>query len=75
MLPNITNTDPVTQQEIEASMTINCIEIDPFHQEVIAGIQLATSFPPSLMNEALDIIEMIFSKYFDDINRPQRIKP
>jgi hypothetical protein len=64
MLPNITYTDPVTQQEIEASMTINGIDIDPYDQDVIVRNQLATSFPPSLMNEASNRIETIFSKYF-----------
>jgi hypothetical protein len=60
MLPNIMCTDQATQQEIEASMIINEIEIDPYDQDVIARIQLAASFPLSLMNETLDIIESIF---------------
>jgi hypothetical protein len=75
MLPNIMCTDQATQQEIEASMIINEIEIDPYDQDVIARIQSAASFPLSLMNETLDIIESIFCKDFDESDRPQRNIP
>jgi hypothetical protein len=71
VLPNYTFFDPITQQEVRVPMTINGIEIDITDQGVIRKFQFVSSFPASLVHESLDLIEITFSEYFNDSDRPR----
>ena len=65
-LPSNTIFDPVSQDYKEVSVTINGIEIDTTDDAVIRKFQLITSFPPSVMHDAMEVIETVFNKHFDD---------
>ena len=62
-LPNIVYVDPVTGVEYEAYMTMNGLEVDQETEEYKRMIATLTSFPASMVHEAMQVANDIY-KYF-----------
>ena len=71
-LPTLTYFDPISQVNQSVPLTINGIEIDIADAAVIRKFNLISSFPPSLMHDAMEVIEVTYNKYFDDSSRAQK---
>ena len=64
--------DPVTNSFKQIPTTTSGIEIDLINPSVLAKLAAIAAFPPPLMRNAMDVVEVIFTKYFDDKDRVQK---
>jgi len=74
-LPNIVYVDPVTGVEYEAYMTMNGLEVDPETEEYKRMIATLTSFPASMVHEAMQVANDIYKEYFEGEERDYNKSP